>query len=60
MVIRLKLAIEQEEYSALLKLAISELRNPKSQLLFILRQKLELQELLHKQTKGISNASEEA
>jgi hypothetical protein len=35
MIVRLKLAIEQEEYSALLQLALSELRNPESQLLFI-------------------------
>jgi hypothetical protein len=37
MVVRLRIVLEQEEYSALLRLAISEERNPEGQLRFILR-----------------------
>ena len=40
MSVHLKLTIEPEEYSALLKLALSELRNPEAQLRFILRKEL--------------------
>lgn len=40
MVVRMKLVIEQDEYSALLRLARGELRNPESQLHFILRKEL--------------------
>ena len=48
MVVRLKITIEQDEYSGLLKLALSEMRNPESQLRFILRQELEKMGLLLK------------
>ena len=40
MVVRLRIALEQEEYSALLKLALAEERNPEGQLRFILRTEL--------------------
>ena len=40
MVVRLKLTLEQDEYAALLKLAISEERNPEGQLRYILRREL--------------------
>jgi hypothetical protein len=46
MVVRLRLAIEQEEYSALLKLALTEERNPEGQLRYILRRELERQGLI--------------
>jgi hypothetical protein len=37
---RVKLVLDQDEYSALLKVAISELRNPADQVRHILRQDL--------------------
>ena len=40
MVVRLKLVLEQAEYSALLKVALEELRNPSDQARYILRQEL--------------------
>ncbi len=40
-VIRLKLPLDQAEYSALLKVSQDELRNPVDQARFILRQELE-------------------
>jgi hypothetical protein len=40
MVNRIKLTLEQDEYSALLKMAVSELRNPPDQARHILRQEL--------------------
>ena len=40
MVVRMKLKIEQEEYSGLLKLALSVMRNPEDQLRYMLRQQL--------------------
>jgi hypothetical protein len=43
---RLKLPLEQAEYSALLKMAGDELRNPIDQARFILRQELERRGLL--------------
>jgi len=36
MVVRIKVVLEQEEYSALLKLAISEMRSPEEQVRFML------------------------
>ena len=42
MVVRMKITLEQTDFSALLKLALSELRTPESQLLFILRKELSL------------------
>lgn len=41
MVMRLKLTLEQPEYSALLKVATDELRNPVDQARFIIREELE-------------------
>lgn len=40
MVVRIKVTLEQEEYSGLLKLALSEMRNPQEQLRFMLREEL--------------------
>ena len=37
---RLKVVLEQPEYSALLKLAIAELRNPQDEIRFIVRLEL--------------------
>jgi hypothetical protein len=45
-VTRLKLPLEQEEFSALLKVADKELRNPTDQARFILRQELARRGLL--------------
>ncbi len=45
-VTRLKLPLEQAEYTALLKVAGDELRNPIDQARFILRQELERRGLL--------------
>jgi hypothetical protein len=42
MVVRMKITLEQEDFSKLLKLALSELRTPEGQLLFILRKELNL------------------
>ena len=46
MVTRLKLVLEQPEYSALLKVAVIELRNPSDQARFIVRKELERRGLL--------------
>jgi hypothetical protein len=43
---RVKLVLEQDEYSALLKVAVSELRNPADQIRHILRQDLTRRGLL--------------
>jgi hypothetical protein len=43
---RLKLTLEQPEYSALLKVATDELRNPVDQARFIIRKDLERRGLL--------------
>ena len=51
MVVRLRITLEQTEFSALLKLALSELRTPESQLIFILREELSR----HNQTVMTSN-----
>ena len=40
MVARLKLTLEQDEYSALLRMAHSEMRDPVSQVRFIVRKEL--------------------
>ena len=42
MVVRMKITLEQTDFSELLELALSELRTPESQLLFILRKELAL------------------
>lgn len=46
MVNRLRLTLEQDEYSALLKIAVAELRNPEDQARFIIRRELERAGLL--------------
>lgn len=46
MVNRLTITLEQPEYSALLKVAMSELRAPQDQVRFILRRELERRGLL--------------
>ena len=46
MVVRLRITLEQEEYSALLKMAIDEERNPEGQLRFLLRTELQSRGLL--------------
>lgn len=46
MIRRVVLALEQSEYSALLKLAVEELRNPPDQAHHILRQELSRRGLL--------------
>jgi len=46
MVVRLKLTLEQPEYSALLKVATEELRNPVDQARFIIRMELERRGLI--------------
>ena len=38
--IRLRITIDEEEYSALLELALSEMRDPEGQLHFLLRREL--------------------
>ena len=45
-VVRIKLVIGQDEYSALLRLALAEFRNPESQLHFILRKELKRKRLI--------------
>lgn len=58
-VTRLKLPLEQAEYTALLKVAGDELRNPIDQARFILRQELERRGLLPhatEETQGGANA----
>jgi hypothetical protein len=52
MVIRLRLAIEQDLYSALLKWALSEERNPEGQLRYVLRRELKEQGLLSSDVKS--------
>ena len=59
MVVRIKLAFDQEEYSALLKLALSELRNPEGQLRFILRQELIRLGLFPKQGGNVARCDEQ-
>ncbi len=56
MIVRIKLAIEQEEYSALVKLALSEMRNPEEQLHFIQREKLANAGLLSSRRESRSNS----
>lgn len=46
MVVRIKIALEQEEYSGLLRLALTEMRNPQEQLRFILVRHLKRARLL--------------
>jgi len=46
MVTRLTVTLEQSEYSALLRVSESELRDPRDQIRFVLRQELERRGLL--------------
>lgn len=46
MVNRVTVTLEQPEYSALLKMAVSELRNPQDQIRWLLRRELEARKLL--------------
>lgn len=46
MVNRVIITLEQPEYSALLKMALSELRNPQDQIRWLLRRELESRKLL--------------
>jgi len=52
MVVRIKVVLEKEEYSALVKLALIEMRNPEEQARFMLIQYLKRRELQSK--KAIS------
>jgi hypothetical protein len=52
---RVKLILEQDEYSALLKVAVSELRNPADQARHILRQDLTRRGLLSTESQSVLN-----
>jgi hypothetical protein len=52
MVNRVTLTLEQPEYSALLKVALAELRSPQDQARYILRRELERHGHLASQTQG--------
>ncbi len=56
MITRLKLALEQVEYSALLKSAMADLRNPADQARFILLRELERRGLLEALATPPTNA----
>jgi len=58
MVVRMKITLEQTDFSALLKLALSELRTPESQLLFILRKELNLHTQIEGSEENISVMAE--
>jgi hypothetical protein len=59
MVNRLKLTLEQAEYSALVKAALAELRNPADQARYIVRQELQRRGLLAVEPVELSLESEE-
>lgn len=63
MTVRLRLAVEQDLYSALLKWANAEERNPEGQLRYVLRMELERQGLISKNAdhldKSIVNQPQE-
>ncbi len=42
MIVRMKISLEQANFSGLLKLALTEMRTPESQLVYILRKELNL------------------
>lgn len=46
-VTRIKIPLDQAEYSALLTVSLAEMRSPSDQVRFILRQELERRGLLH-------------
>jgi hypothetical protein len=52
MINRITVGLEQKEYSALLKAAVAELRNPNDQVRHIVRQELERRGLLNADTDG--------
>lgn len=59
MVTRLRITLEQDEYTALLQLSADELRNPTDQLRKILRQELKLRKLLPTGTESSSKIHKE-
>lgn len=52
MVNRIKVTLEQPEYSALLKKATAELRNPEDQIRYMVREELRRSGLLTEQYEG--------
>jgi hypothetical protein len=52
MIVRLKVALDQPEYSALLQLATIELRNPEGQLRYILRRELQRSKFIKVDTES--------
>ena len=59
MVVRMRIAVEQDEYSALMRLAVEELRNVEEQARFIIRHELIHRGLLHDGIKSLGNKSGE-
>ena len=57
MVKRLTLTLEQPEYSALLKVAMAELRNPQDQARYILRRDLENRGLIPSESQQVVRGS---
>ncbi len=55
-VTRLKVPLEQAEYSALLKVAVGDLRSPADQVRHILRQELERRGLLAVEPQSLKEA----
>ena len=53
MVVRIKIVLEQDEYSALLKLSLSEMRNPEEQLRFLLIKHLKRLRLLSEKKDSV-------
>jgi hypothetical protein len=60
MVVRIKITLEQEEYSGLLRLALTEMRNPQEQLRFILVQHLKRARLLPCKLDSVQTAKQPA
>jgi hypothetical protein len=59
MINRIKLTLEQPEYSALLEASLQELRNPADQARYIIRQELERRGLLPEATAVKGGSSEQ-
>lgn len=57
MTVRLKIIITEEEYAALMKLAIEQLREPEDQMRFLLREELRKKGLLSSDQQRISGPS---
>lgn len=56
MVVRIRITVDQEEYGALLELALAEMRNVQDQVRFIIRKELEQRRLLqHKYRDNVSD-----